>query len=148
MVRILGYLAILPEPMSLDYREVGVCVCVCACVHACVCRHKYCPTPDNPRYVEANAGCKHFDVHGGPEDIPVSRFSFDAKVSEQDWRMTFLPQFKACVEAGSWSLMCSYNSINGVPACANKELLTDILRDEWGFQGKYALRLIGYYIIF
>jgi len=59
-------------------------------------------------------------------------------VSDQDWRMTFLPQFKACVEAGSWSLMCSYNSINGVPACANKELLTNILRDEWGFQGAYC----------
>ena len=34
----------------------------------------------HPRYLEANAGCKHFDVHGGPENIPVSRFSFDAKV--------------------------------------------------------------------
>ena len=31
------------------------------------------------------------------------------KVSEYDWRMTFLPQFKACVKAGSWNLMCSYN---------------------------------------
>ena len=31
------------------------------------------------------------------------------QVSERDWRMTFLPQFKACVDAGSWSLMCSYN---------------------------------------
>ena len=37
---------------------------------------------DHPRYVEANAGCKHFDVHGGPENRPVSRFSFDAKVCE------------------------------------------------------------------
>ena len=92
---------------------------------------------DNSRYVEANAGCKHFDVHGGPENIPVSRFSFDAKVtpshppfsplsfslpnlypfspsffhqvSTRDWRMTFLPQFRECVEAGAWSLMCSYN---------------------------------------
>lgn len=36
---------------------------------------------DNPRYIRANAGCKHFDVHGGPENIPVSRLSFDAKVS-------------------------------------------------------------------
>lgn len=68
--------------------------------------------------------------------------------------MTFLPQFKACVKAGSQGLMCSYNryftldngiihnvyvpsdySINGVPSCANKKLLTDILRNEWDFKG-------------
>ena len=35
---------------------------------------------DHPRYVRANAGCKHFDVYGGPENIPESRHSFDAKV--------------------------------------------------------------------
>ncbi|KAL4221807.1 hypothetical protein ACF0H5_020061 [Mactra antiquata] len=87
------------------------------------------------RYVRANAGCKHFDVHGGPENIPVSRLSFDAKVVDRDWRLTYLPAFRACVKAGTYSLMCSYNSINGVPACANKELLTDILRDEWNFKG-------------
>ncbi|XP_075764705.1 uncharacterized protein LOC102460632 isoform X2 [Pelodiscus sinensis] len=90
---------------------------------------------DHPRYVKASAGCKHFSVHGGPENVPVSRFTFDAKVLERDWRMTFLPQFQACVDAGSYSVMCSYNRINGVPACANKKLLTDILRAEWGFQG-------------
>ncbi|XP_046550186.1 probable beta-D-xylosidase 2 [Haliotis rubra] len=89
----------------------------------------------DPRYIRANAGCKHFNVHGGPEDIPVSRFSFDAKVSERDWRTTFLPAFRTCVKAGTYNLMCSYNRINGVPACANKKLLTDILRTEWGFKG-------------
>ncbi|XP_059161838.1 xylan 1,4-beta-xylosidase-like isoform X2 [Physella acuta] len=87
------------------------------------------------RFIQASAGCKHFNVHGGPENIPVSRFSFDAKVSEVDWRMTFLPAFRACVKAGTLSLMCSYNRINGVPACANKELLTDITRGEWNFKG-------------
>ena len=35
---------------------------------------------DHPRYVMANAGCKHFDVYAGPENIPVSRHSFDARV--------------------------------------------------------------------
>ncbi|XP_025097185.1 probable beta-D-xylosidase 2 [Pomacea canaliculata] len=90
---------------------------------------------NDTRYVLANAGCKHFDVHGGPENIPVGRDSFDAQVSDRDWRSTFLPAFKACVEAGTYSLMCSYNSINGVPACANGVLLTDILRTEWGFTG-------------
>ncbi|KAJ6655616.1 hypothetical protein lerEdw1_004968 [Lerista edwardsae] len=57
------------------------------------------------------------------------------QVEERDWRMTFLPQFEACARAGTFSFMCSYNRINGVPACANKKLLTDILRGEWGFQG-------------
>ncbi|XP_076466996.1 uncharacterized protein LOC143298149 [Babylonia areolata] len=90
---------------------------------------------NDSRYVLTNAGCKHFDVYGGPENIPVSRVSFDARVSEVDWHQTFLPAFKACVEAGTFSLMCSYNSINGVPACANHRLLTEILRDEWGFTG-------------
>ncbi|OWF39181.1 probable beta-D-xylosidase 5 [Mizuhopecten yessoensis] len=89
----------------------------------------------NPTYIRASAGCKHFDVHGGPDNIPVSRFSFDAQVSERDWRLTFLPAFKRCVEAGTFSLMCSYNRLNGIPACGNKRLLTDILRKEWGFKG-------------
>ena len=35
---------------------------------------------DHPRYIEANTGCTIFDVHSGPDNIPVSRFSFDAKV--------------------------------------------------------------------
>ncbi|XP_064596531.1 xylan 1,4-beta-xylosidase-like [Liolophura sinensis] len=90
---------------------------------------------DHPRYVRASAGCKHFDVHGGPDSYPVSRSSFDAKVATRDWRLTFLPAFRMCVEAGTYSVMCSYNRINGVPACANKKLLTDVLRGEWGFTG-------------
>jgi len=90
---------------------------------------------EHPRYIRANAGCKHFDAYGGPENIPASRFSFDAKISERDWRMTFLPAFRMCVEAGSYSVMCSFNSINGIPACANRKLLTEILREEWGFNG-------------
>ncbi|XP_005105841.1 probable beta-D-xylosidase 6 [Aplysia californica] len=90
---------------------------------------------EDSRFIMTSAGCKHFDVHGGPDNIPVSRASFDAIVSDTDWRMTFLPAFKKCVEAGTYSVMCSYNSVNGVPACANKKLLTDILRTEWNFKG-------------
>ncbi|XP_005113328.1 xylan 1,4-beta-xylosidase [Aplysia californica] len=90
---------------------------------------------NDSRFIMTSAGCKHFDVHGGPENIPVSRFSFDAIVSDTDWRMTFLPAFKKCVEAGTYSVMCSFNKVNGVPACANKKLLTDILRTEWNFKG-------------
>ncbi|XP_064618411.1 uncharacterized protein LOC135482386 [Liolophura sinensis] len=90
---------------------------------------------NHSRYLRANAGCKHFAAHAGPENFPVSRFSFDAKVSERDLHVTFLPQFRMCVQAGTYNIMCSYNRVNGVPACANRKLLTDILRTEWGFKG-------------
>lgn len=83
----------------------------------------------------SQATCKHFDVHAGPENIPVSRGSFDAVVSYRDWIETFQPAFKACGEAGALSYMCSYNAINGVPSCANRELLTDLLRGTWKFDG-------------
>lgn len=87
---------------------------------------------NHSRFVQATAGCKHFDVHGGPED---GRDAFDAQVTDFDWRMTFLPAFRKCVKAGTFSLMCSYNRLNGIPACAHKQLLTDILRGEWNFTG-------------
>lgn len=90
---------------------------------------------NNSRYIRANAGCKHFDAYAGPENVPTSRLSFDAQLTERDWRMTFLPAFRSCVKAGTYSLMCSYNSINGIPACAHKQLLTDILRTQWNFTG-------------
>lgn len=81
------------------------------------------------------ATCKHFDVHSGPEDIPVNRMSFNSVVSYRDWIDTFQPAFKACNDAGVMSYMCSYNAINGVPSCANSELLTELLREKWGFDG-------------
>ena len=49
---------------------------------------------------------------------------------------TYLPAFQACVREGqAASVMCSYNAVNGVPACANADLLQTTLRDQWGFQG-------------
>jgi len=83
----------------------------------------------------ATATCKHFGVHGGPEDKPVSRFSFNANVSTHDLGTTFLPAFRKCVNAGAHAIMCSYNAINGVPACANKFMMGDILRGKFGFKG-------------
>ena len=90
---------------------------------------------NNTRYFRVIAGCKHYDAYGGPENIPLLRFAFNAVVSDVDLHMTFLPAFQACVEAGSFSIMCSYNAVNGVPACASKLLLTDVLRNKWKFQG-------------
>ena len=74
-----------------------------------------------------------FAVHSGPEAV---RHEFDAVVSKQDLRETYLPAFQACVqEAHVESVMGAYNRTNGVPCCGNHELLIDILRKEWGFEG-------------
>ncbi|HJJ92652.1 MAG TPA: glycoside hydrolase family 3 C-terminal domain-containing protein [Methanocorpusculum sp.] len=63
----------------------------------------------------------------------------DSFASGTSWRVlreVFLEPFRACVqEGGAGSIMTSYNSVDGVPATANKVLLTDILRNEWGFKG-------------
>lgn len=88
---------------------------------------------DDSRYLKAAACAKHFAVHSGPESI---RHSFDARVSEQDLRETYLPAFKALVqEAGVEAVMGAYNRTNGEPCCASRRLLIDILRKEWGFKG-------------
>ncbi|MDQ3818356.1 MAG: glycoside hydrolase family 3 C-terminal domain-containing protein, partial [Acidobacteriota bacterium] len=76
---------------------------------------------------------KHYAVHSGPEP---ERHGFDAKAFERDLRETYLPAFRATVVEGKAdSVMCAYNRTNGEPCCANKRLLTDILRNEWGFAG-------------
>ena len=63
----------------------------------------------------------------------------DSNVSNTSWRVlreVFLEPFRVCVqEGGSRSIMPAYNSVDGVPCTCNKALLTDILRDEWGFEG-------------
>jgi beta-glucosidase len=88
---------------------------------------------DAPKYLKTIATAKHFAVHSGPEP---SRHTFDAIVSDEDLRNTYLPHFEAAVrESGAMSVMCAYNSIDGQPACANTRLLSDILRKVWGFKG-------------
>jgi len=88
---------------------------------------------DDPRYYLAISTPKHFAVHSGPEP---SRHRDDVAVSKHDELDTYLPAFRAAVTEGkAGSVMCAYNSINGVPACANQFLLQDQLRDKWGFQG-------------
>jgi beta-glucosidase len=87
---------------------------------------------DDPRYLKTSATAKHFAVHSGPE---ATRDYFDAKVDEKDFRETYLYAFHALVNNGVESVMSAYNRINGVPNSINKVLLTDILREEWGFKG-------------
>src|SRR5436309_6529786 len=88
---------------------------------------------NDPRYLKVVATPKHYAVHSGPEP---ERHGFDAKAFERDLRETYLPAFRATVvEARAASVMCAYNRTNGEPCCANKRLLTDILRGEWNFGG-------------
>lgn len=88
---------------------------------------------DDPRYLKVIATPKHYAVHSGPEP---ERHGFDAKVSERDLRETYLPAFyETIVKGRAASVMCAYNRTNTEPCCANKELMIDILRKEWGFDG-------------
>ena len=75
---------------------------------------------------------KHFAVYGAGEG---GRDYNTADVSEHALREYFLPAYKACVDAGVDMVMPSFNSVCGIPATANKHLLCDILREEWGFDG-------------
>ena len=92
--------------------------------------------PDDPERLRASAACKHladYNIDHGPG---YDRNKFDAVGTKQDMLDTFLPPFESCVRDGRASgLMCSYNAINGVPSCANKDLLTAAARDRWGLEG-------------
>jgi beta-glucosidase len=87
---------------------------------------------DDPHYLKASATAKHFAVHSGPE---ATRDKFNAIVDEKDLRETYLYAFHALVTNGVESVMAAYNRVNGTPNSINKMLLTDILRNEWGFKG-------------
>jgi len=64
------------------------------------------------------------------------RNSLDVKVSERTLQEIYLPGYKAGVQqGGAWSVMSSYNKVNGVHASENKYLLTDVLKTEWGLKG-------------
>jgi beta-glucosidase len=87
---------------------------------------------DHPKYLKTAACAKHFAVHSGPEK---DRHRFDARVSPKDLNETYLPAFKALVDAGVESVMGAYNRTNGEACCASETLLKKTLREEWGFQG-------------
>ncbi len=73
--------------------------------------------------------------HYAMNSIEDLRFSVDAKADERTLHEVYLPHFKKCVDAGAMSIMGAYNKVNGTYCCENRELLIDILRDMWGFEG-------------
>ena len=88
---------------------------------------------DDPKYFRAIATPKHYAVHSGPES---TRHKVDVDPTDHDLWDTYLPAFRATITEGKAdSIMCAYNRVDKVPACASKMLLGDILRTDWGFKG-------------
>src|SRR5918992_4520800 len=78
------------------------------------------------------ASPKHFAAYGEPE---AGRDYATTDMSESRlWNM-YLPPFKAAIDAGADTAMCSFNAINGVPGCAHDELMNEVLKDDWDFDG-------------
>ena len=75
---------------------------------------------------------KHFALYGAAE---AGRDYNTTDMSKPRMYNEYLPPYKAAVDAGAGSVMSSFNDINGVPATANKWLMTDLLRRQWGFTG-------------
>ena len=90
--------------------------------------------PSTEKYDKLHACAKHFAVHSGPE---WNRHSFDAEnIAPRDLWETYLPAFKDLVQkAGVKEVMCAYNRLEGEPCCGSNRLLTQILRNEWGYDG-------------
>jgi beta-glucosidase len=87
---------------------------------------------DLSKYNTIMACVKHFALYGAAEagrDYNTTDMSLDRMYNE------YLPPYKAAIDAGAGSIMTSFNDINGVPATANKWLMTDLLRKQWGFKG-------------
>lgn len=88
---------------------------------------------DDKNCLKVAACAKHYAVHSGPEP---GRRSFDVEPSQRDLYETYLPQFEAAVrEAGVEAVMGAYNSLYEEPCNTNHFLLTELLREKWGFDG-------------
>lgn len=80
----------------------------------------------------AMACVKHFALYGAGE---AGRDYNTVDMSRIRMYETYLPPYKAALDAGVGSIMCAFNEIDGIPATGNKWLMTDLLRDDWGFEG-------------
>lgn len=88
--------------------------------------------PAHPKIV---ATCKHFSAYDLEDWNGIERYAFDAIVSSQDLAEYYLPPFKTCTrDAKVDAVMCSYNSLNGIPTCADPWLLQTLLREHWKWE--------------
>ena len=81
------------------------------------------------------ACAKHFIA--GSEPINGLNFS-PMDISERTLNEIYLPPYNSAVDAGVFSIMAAHNEVNGIPCHANKKLLTDLIRNKWGFKGFYV----------
>lgn len=88
---------------------------------------------DDPAAPDAIAACaKHFAAYGASES---GRDYNTTNVPENELRNVYLPPFKATIDAGVLTIMTSFGDLDGIPATGNRFLLTEVLREEWGFEG-------------
>ena len=86
--------------------------------------------------LQTSACCKHATAYDLEDWNGVARYNFDAKVTAQDLEDTYNPPFRSCVvDGGATCVMCAYTAINGVPACANADLLTNTVKGDWALDG-------------
>ena len=88
---------------------------------------------DDPDFYKTIATSKHYAVHSGPE---WGRHQQDFSPTAKDLEETYLPAFRQTVIEGEVAaIMCAYNALFGVPACASPFLMEERLRQDWGFEG-------------
>ncbi len=89
---------------------------------------------ENEKYDKLHACAKHFAVHSGPE---WNRHEFNAEnIKPSDLYENYLPAFEALVKEGKVKeVMCAYNRFEGDPCCGSDQLLINILRNEWNYEG-------------
>ena len=75
---------------------------------------------------------KHFAAYGAAQ---AGRDYHTVDLSKRTLFETYLPPFKAAIDAGAATLMTSFNEINGIPSSGNEWLLNDLLKKQWGFDG-------------
>ncbi|EPS65933.1 hypothetical protein M569_08842, partial [Genlisea aurea] len=90
----------------------------------------------NKEKLKVASCCKHYTAYDLDNWKGIQRYSFNAIVTQQDLDDTFNPPFKSCVIDGNVaSVMCSYNQVNGKPACGDPDLLSATIRGTWKLNG-------------
>ncbi|KAH8594194.1 beta-xylosidase [Bisporella sp. PMI_857] len=91
--------------------------------------------PHNSTIKRGVATCKHYAAYDLENYQNVTRFTFNALASTQDLAEYYTAPFKTCTrDANAGSIMCSYNSVNGIPSCLDRWLLETLLRKHWGWE--------------